>query len=473
MIPLEAARIAEVVDGRLAGAAAGTVVSGVCFDSRAVIPGSLFVAIEGARSNGHDYVAPALAAGATLALVSRPLEDASGAPLPCLVVADPVVALGTLAGWVRRELLSCTVVAITGSSGKTSTKDLLGTVLDQSGPTVRAHASFNTEVGLPVTILSADETTRYLVLEMGMRGPGHLAYLCGVARPDAGVVINVGSAHLGVVGSREAIARAKAELVESLPAEGLAVLNADDATVAAMAARTEARVVTFGESEHADVRAVDVQLDDLARPSFTLLHHSDGLSGPVVSAPVSLRLSGEHFVSNALAAAATGLALGMPIELVAKGLEQAAPASKWRMEVSHAPGGFTVVNDAFNANPESMRAALKTLAAMGRGRRTWAVLGEMRELGDDAVSEHDAIGRLAVRLDISRLVCVGEGTRVMHLGASNEGSWGDESVHVANADAAVALLRAEVAPGDVVLVKASRSIGLERVAEALLADSAP
>ncbi|MHB1066019.1 MAG: UDP-N-acetylmuramoyl-tripeptide--D-alanyl-D-alanine ligase [Candidatus Nanopelagicales bacterium] len=473
MIPLEAARIAGVVDGRLAGAATGTVVSAVCFDSRAVIPGSLFVAIAGARSDGHDFVASARDAGAVLALVSRPLVDASGAPLPCLVVADPVAALGALARWVRRELLSCTVVAITGSSGKTSTKDLLGTVLDQAGPTVRAHASFNTEVGLPVTILSADETTRYLVLEMGMRGPGHLSYLCGVASPDAGVVVNVGSAHLGVVGSREAIAQAKGELVAALPAEGLAVLNADDAAVAAMAARTVARVVTFGESAHADVRAVDVQLDHLARPSFTLVHRAGGPSAAEMGAPVSLRLSGEHFVSNALAAAATGLGLGLPLDLVARGLEQAEPASRWRMEVREAPGGFTVVNDAFNANPESMRAALATLAAMGRGRRTWAVLGEMGELGADSAAEHGAVGRLAVRLGISRLVCVGEGARAMHLGAGNEGSGDDESIHVADADAAVNLLRAEVAPGDVVLVKASRSVGLERVAEALLVAGAP
>jgi len=222
-------------------------------------------------------------------------------------------------------------------------------------------------------------------------------------------------------------------------------------------------VVTFGESAECEVRATDIRLDAMARPTFTLHRAS-----PPESAPVTLAYSGEHYVSNALAAAAVAFSLGASMEQVADGLRAAEPSGRWRMEVRVADAGFTVVNDAYNANPESMRAALKALAAMAAGRRTWAVLGEMRELGDASVDEHDAIGRLAVRLDISRLVCVGEGTRVMHLGASNEGSWGEESIHVPDIDAAIALLREQVRPDDVVLVKASRSIGLERVAEALL-----
>ena len=464
MIALTAGEIADAVSGTLAAIDAATTVTDVCVDSRAVPPGSLFVAIRGERADGHDFAAEVVAAGAVAVLSARPLVDAAGAPLPCIVVDDPVEALGRLAADVRRTRLRCTVVAITGSSGKTSTKDLVAAVLSTMGPTVSAAGSFNTEVGVPLTILSADETTEFLVVEMGMRGEGHIAYLVDIARPDVGVVINVGSAHLGMLGSREAIARAKGELVRGLTADDIAILNADDPLVRDMAATTAARVVTFGEAPDSDVRATDIRIDDLARPSFTL---TDARSGE--AKPVSLQFSGEHYVPNALAAATVALCLGGSLEQVADGLRAAEPASRWRMEVSVAPGGFTVVNDSYNANPESMRAALKTLAAMAAGRRTWAVLGEMRELGDDAMVEHDAIGRLAVRLDISRLVCVGEGTRVMHLGASNEGSWGEESIHVPDVDAAIALLAEHVRADDVVLVKASRSIGLERVAEALLA----
>ena len=466
MIPLSVRAVAGAIAGDLHAVDPEAIVLAVTADSRAVVPGSLFVAIAGERSDGHDFAASAVAAGAVAVLSERVLVDDAGRGLPCIVVDDPVRALGRLAAWVRRERLTCTVVAITGSSGKTSTKDLVASTLSVLGRTVSAAGSFNTEVGLPLTILSADEHTEFLVLEMGMRGPGHIAYLVDIARPDVGVVVNVGSAHLGLLGSREAIARAKGELIVGLPSTGIAVLNGDDPLVRAMAATTEAAVMTFGEAPGVGVRATDVRLDEMARPSFTL---SDLRSEPGQAAPVSLQFSGEHYVSNALAAAAVALSVGASLEQVADGLRAAVPVSRWRMEVRTSPDGYTVVNDAYNANPESMRAALKTLAAMAAGRRTWAVLGEMRELGEDAMSEHDAIGRLAVRLDISRLVCVGEGTRVMHLGASNEGSWGEESVHVADVDEAIALLREHLRPDDVVLIKASRGIGLERVAEALLA----
>lgn len=463
MIALTAGDIAVAVAGRLSALDPATVVTDACIDSRSVPAGALFVAIRGDRVDGHDFAAEVIAAGAAAVLSARPLDNPAGEALPCIVVEDPVAALGALAAHVRRTRLDCSVVAITGSSGKTSTKDLVAAVLATMGPTVSAVGSFNTEVGLPLTILSADEDTEYLVLEMGMRGEGHISYLVDIAAPDVGVVINVGSAHLGMLGSREAIARAKGELVRGMAPDGIAVLNGDDPLVRGMADSTAARVVFFGEGPDSDVRATDIRVDDLARPSFTL---TDARTGD--AQPVSLQFSGEHYVPNALAAAAVALSLGASVEQVADALRAAEPASRWRMEVSVAPGGFTVVNDAYNANPESMRAALKTLAAMAAGRRTWAVLGEMRELGDETVAEHDAIGRLAVRLDISRLVCVGEGTRVMHLGASNEGSWGEESVHVPDVDAAIALLTEQVRPDDVVLVKASRSIGLERVAEALL-----
>ena len=465
MIPLTVERIAAAVAGRVVAVDPATLVRDVVVDSRAATAGSMYVAIAGERVDGHEFAAPSVAAGSVVVLSARELFDGSGAGLPCIVVDDPVRALGRLAHWVRATLLSCTVVAVTGSSGKTSTKDLVASVLSTVGPTASAQGSFNTEVGVPLTVLQADEGTRFLVVEMGMRGHGHISYLVDIVQPDVGVVINVGSAHLGMLGSRGAIARAKGELVEGLAPSALAVLNGDDPYVREMRERVQAGVILFGESADCVIRATDVRLGADARPSFTL---HDLRGGRDESEAVSLAFSGEHYVSNALAAAAVALSVGATLGQVAEALRDAEPTSRWRMEVRESPAGFTVINDAYNANPESMRAALKTLVAMGRGRRTWAVLGEMRELGDESMTEHDAIGRLAVRLDVSRLVCVGEGTRVMHLGASNEGSWGDESVYVPDADAAIALLHEQVQPGDVVLVKASRSVGLERVAEALL-----
>ncbi len=463
MIPLTVAQIARAVQGRPHLADPEAVVRDVAVDSRAVTSGSMFVAIAGEQVDGHEFAEQAVGAGATIVMSARQLA------VPCLVVDDPVLALGRLAHWVRTELLDATVVAITGSSGKTSTKDLVAQVLATYGSTVAAEGSFNTEVGVPLTILRADADTEYLVLEMGMRGEGHIGYLCSVAQPSVGVLVNVGSAHLGMLGSREAIARAKGEILDSLPEDGWAIVLGDDPLVVEQARRTRARVLTFGESPHCDVRATDVRLDAQARASFTLGHDAH-------AEPVTLQVHGEHAVLNALAAAAVGLCLDphaaheVAIENVAMALRAATAVSRWRMEVRQAPGGYTVINDAYNANPESMRAALKALRAMAAGRRTWAVLGEMRELGDASVAEHDAIGRLAVRLDISRLICVG--SRVMHLGAANEGSWNDESMFVETAEEAIEVLRRDLAPDDVVLVKASRSVGLERVADALLEEPA-
>jgi UDP-N-acetylmuramoyl-tripeptide--D-alanyl-D-alanine ligase len=278
-------------------------------------------------------------------------------------------------------------------------------------------------------------------------------------------VLNVGSAHLGEFGSRAAIAAAKGEIVEALGEGGAAVLNADDPLVAAMAARTSARVVRFGASPIADVRMDHLELDPLARPAFTL--HAGG-----ASAPVQLQMVGEHMAANACAAAAVALELGMPLARVAELLGAATPRSQWRMEVATTPGGVTVVNDAYNANPESMRAALRALAAMRQpGGRTIAVLGEMKELGADSIAEHDAIGRLAVRLDVWRTIAVGQGARPLFLGAAQEGSWDGEAQWVPDAEAAVAMLRGLLRAGDVVLVKASRSVGLEQVARALLEEA--
>jgi len=456
VIPLSLAEVAAATGGTLSAAAdpAAQVTGGVVTDSRAVGPGDLFVALAGERVDGADFAPQALSAGAVAVLGGRDLG------LPGVVVDDPAQALGRLARAVV-DRLGPTVVAVTGSSGKTTTKDLLADVLSRLGPVVAPQGSYNNEIGLPVTALRCEPGTRVLVSEMGARGTGHIAYLCTITPPQVSIALNVGSAHLGEFGSREAIATAKGEIVEALAPSGLAVLNADDPLVSAMAARTRARVTTFGESAGADVRADDVVLDAAGRASYTL-RDATGASR------VSLRLVGEHQVSNTLAVAAVARYLGMSLDEVAAALSEAAPSSRWRMEVTERPDGVTVVNDAYNANPESMRAGLKALVSIAGPRRSWAVLGEMRELGETALAEHDAIGRLAVRLDVDRLVAVGEGARAIHLGAAHEGSWGRESVWVPDVAAAIALLTAEVEPGDVVLVKGSRLVGLEAVAHALL-----
>ncbi|MGV9402929.1 UDP-N-acetylmuramoyl-tripeptide--D-alanyl-D-alanine ligase [Streptomyces sp. NPDC003667] len=457
MIALSLAEIAEVVGGQTHDIPDPSVqVTGpVVRDSREVVPGSLFVAFVGERADGHDYAQAVVGAGAVAVLASRPVG------VPAIVVEDVQSALGALARHVVHRL-GATLVALTGSAGKTSTKDLIAQVLRRKAPTVFTPGSLNNEIGLPLTALSATAETRFLVLEMGARGIGHIRYLAGLTPPRIGLVLNVGSAHIGEFGGREQIAQAKGELVEALPEDGAAVLNADDPLVRAMASRTKAKVVLFGESAEADVRAENVRLTDSGQPSFRL-HTPSGASD------VTMRLYGEHHVSNALAAAAVAHELGMSAAEIATALSEAGSLSRWRMEVTERPDGVTIVNDAYNANPESMRAALRALAAMGKGRRTWAVLGKMAELGDEALAEHDAVGRLAVRLNVSKLVAVG-GIEAswLQLGAYNEGSWGEESVHVSDAQAAVDLLRSELRPGDVVLVKASRSVGLEGVAQALL-----
>ncbi|MFF4584501.1 UDP-N-acetylmuramoyl-tripeptide--D-alanyl-D-alanine ligase [Streptomyces sp. NPDC001388] len=469
MIALSLAEIAAVVGGQTYDIPdpSAQVTGPVVRDSREVEPGSLFVAFAGERVDGHDFAAAVVEAGAVAVLASRPVG------VPAIVVDDVQAALGALARHVVRKL-GTTLVALTGSAGKTSTKDLIAQVLRRKAPTVFTPGSLNNEIGLPLTALSATEETRFLVLEMGARGIGHIRYLAGLTPPRIGLVLNVGSAHIGEFGGREQIAQAKGELVEALPAAsegGTAILNADDPLVRAMASRTKAKVVLFGESGEADVRAENVRLTDSGQPSFSL-HTPSGCSD------VTMRLYGEHHVSNALAAAAVAHELGMSVTEIATALSEAGSLSRWRMEVTERPDGVTIVNDAYNANPESMRAALRALAAMGgasqaKGGRTWAVLGKMAELGDEALAEHDAVGRLAVRLNVSKLVAVGGREAAwLQLGAYNEGSWGEESVHVSDAQAAVDLLRSELRPGDVVLVKASRSVGLESVAQALLATGA-
>ncbi|MFJ8813162.1 UDP-N-acetylmuramoyl-tripeptide--D-alanyl-D-alanine ligase [Amycolatopsis thermoflava] len=484
MIPLTLEQIAAVTGGRLHRTDGRETVTGsVEFDSRRLTPGGLFVALPGEKVDGHAFAAKAVESGAAGVLAAREVDAPAVIvpPLPpgqaherALALtgdkdgsgAAVLAALAKLARHVVIELSrgGLTVVGVTGSSGKTSTKDLIAQLLEPMGETVAPPGSFNNELGHPWTALRADERTRHLVLEMSARGPGHIAHLAEVAPPRIGAVLNVGSAHVGEFGSREAIAKTKGELVEALPSAeegGVAVLNLDDPLVAAMASRTTARVVGVGEHPDAQVRAEDITLDEQARASFRLIT-------PAGAAPVTLSLYGEHHVGNALTAAAIALELGATVEEVAQRLSAAQRRSARRMEVTTRADGVVVMNDSYNANPESMRAALKTLASASRGKRSWAVLGVMGELGADSVSAHDEIGRLAVRLNISRLVVVGDEAAAMHQGASHEGSWGEESVLVPDAAAAIDLLREQLEPGDVVLVKASKVAELWLVADALL-----
>ena len=474
MIGMSLAEVAAVTGGRLHRATGAERVTAVEFDSRAVAPGGLFLALPGERVDGHDFAAAAVAAGAAGVLAAREVDapavvvppaphDSVAAPSPLagsyLAAADPdgsgaavLAALARLAAHNVAALPRLTVVGVTGSSGKTSTKDLLAAVLAPLGPTVAPPGSFNNELGLPWTVLRADAGTRHLVLEMSARNRGHIAALCAVAQPRIGVVLNVGSAHLSEFGSPEAIAVAKGELVEALPDDGVAVLNADDPRVAAMASRTRARVVTVGTADGAVVRAQDVALH-AGRARFRLV-------APQGTADVSLRLVGAHHVGNALSAAAVALERGATPDGVAAALSAAGPASRWRMEVTERRDGVTVVNDAYNANPESMRAALQALASIAApGRRSWAVLGRMAELGATSADAHAAVAATAAELGVDELVTVDAPD--FRAGRAVDG-----------VDAAVALLRAELAPGDVVLVKASRAAGLDRLASALLADPA-
>jgi UDP-N-acetylmuramoyl-tripeptide--D-alanyl-D-alanine ligase len=468
MISMTLPEIADVVGGTPVHDPGVTVDGPAFLDSRVAERRGLFVAIVGERVDGHDYAAAALSGGAAAVLSSRDTG------LPGVVVDDPVAALAALARHALAALRAATdirVVALTGSQGKTSTKDVLAQVLAAAGTTVATYGSFNNELGLPLTVLRADAATRFLVLEMGARHVGDLTASCEVAPPLVSLVLNVGKAHMGEFGSQEAIAQAKGEIVEALPPAdkgGVAVLNADDPLVSAMAARTSARVTRFGSRRDADVRFEDVRLDDLGRVTYDLVVGDERRT-------VSLGLIGEHHATNTAAVAATALALDVPLDTVVEALAAVTATSPARMELLERPDGITVINDAFNANPDSMRAALKALAAIGRGRptaRTVAVLGEMLELGASSREEHDALGRLVVRLDIHQLVVVGEGAKPIHLGACLEGSWGGESVFVPDPDAALAWLRAHLAPGDVVLFKSSKAAQVRRVADAVMADGA-
>ncbi len=443
MIPMTLAAIASTVGGVLTGPGDPVVTASVEFDSRRIAPGGLFVAFEGDRVDGHDFAGSAVAAGAVGVIATREVAA------PAILVADQLAAMGALARAVVDGLPALTVVAITGSSGKTSTKDLIAQLLARSGPTVAPAGSLNNELGLPHTVLRSDEDTRFLVLEMGARGIGHLAYLCGIAPPDVGVVVNVGVAHIGEFGSVENIALAKRELVEALPRDGLAVLNADDERVRAMAGHTRAEVLLAGEAADATVRAEAVSLDERGLPSFRLVT-------PEGSVPVTLRLSGRHQVTNAVLAAGVAWSRGMRLVDLGRALNDLRTVSNRRMDVFDRNDGVTVIDDSYNANPASVEAALKALAAIGRGRRTVAVLGYLAELGEHERAGHEQVGRLAAQLGIDLVVVVGGAAGAILDGAAAHPAWGGTSVQVTDQEAAVAALSSRLRSGDVVLVKGSR-----------------
>lgn len=509
MIELTAGHVAEIIGGQLSDNADPTaaVTGPVEFDSRKIVPGSLFMALPGARVDGHEFTEVAHTSGAVLSIVGRPVGTPS-VVVPAVDVsaeaanatafehdteghgAAVLAAVDRLARYNTDLLVAdhgMTVVGVTGSAGKTSTKDLIGAVLRTAGETVAPPGSFNNEIGLPYTALHAGAQTRFLVSEMSARGVGHIRHLTEVTPPRIGVVLNVGSAHLGEFGSRDAIAQAKGELVEALPAAadgGVAVLNADDDKVTAMSSRTTARVVYFSaageqsaQGQRADYYATDITLDELARASFTLHYPAAGdkagasASSGAGEVRVHLGVFGAHQVSNALAAAATGIEAGLSPQQVADALSQHVAASVNRMDVQTRRDGVTIINDSYNANPESMRAGIDALAYTASGcaeSSSWAVLGQMGELGDEAAEEHEELGRYLAERGITHALVVGNGVnqKALARAAAEAGIATDE---METPDAAVNFLDLNLGANDVVLVKASYSDGLWAVAQGLLA----
>lgn len=486
MIARTAAEIAAAVGGELTPAAQAksavptatspkaaeleiTVTGSVVVDSRLVEPGSLFVALPGEHHDGHEFLADAFDAGAALALVTQPTD------YPAVIVSDAQYALGRLARHVLRLLPKTRVIALTGSAGKTTTKDLISQIISPQAPTIAPLGSFNNEIGLPLTVLRAGADTRFLVLEMGAAGIGHLDYLTDIAPPDISLVLGVGQAHLGEFGSIEHIAQAKSELVAGTKPGGTTILNGDDPRVAAMAHQAQGRTVRFfgqgadhrgaDSSRSINAAGVDLRCSNIAisasgAASFDLSHGRETVR-------VELQLVGGHQHVNATAAAAVGLELGIPLATIAERLNAAQALSGGRMAVTDRFDGVTIIHDAYNANPESMASALETLARIGHGRRTWAVLGEMRELGPAATEAHERVGSLAVQNKIVRLLAVGQEAAGIRSAGLREGADEEDYRFVPDIAAARKLLDAELKAGDVVLLKASNGTGLWRLGDEL------
>jgi UDP-N-acetylmuramoyl-tripeptide--D-alanyl-D-alanine ligase len=453
VIPLTLDEVVAATGARLVAASGGEalLVETVSTDSRTVGPGTLFAALRGERTDGHEHLDEAVRRGATAVLVER----AGTLAAPQVVVADVPAALAALGAEVRRRVAPRTV-AITGSVGKTTVKDLTAAAIGAGLVTHAARGSFNNELGVPLTLLGLTPATQALVAEIGARHVGDIAALAPLVAPEVAIVTAVAGVHLEIFGSIDAVARAKAELVEALPPDGLAILNAADPRVAAMADRAPAVLRVAPDDPTADVTATGIRLDRLARPSATV-------RTPWGSADLSLPIAGRHHVGNALFAVAAAGHLGVEVDAAVAALGTA-PVSPWRGEVSEADG-VVVINDAYNASPRAVAAALETLVAVTRTGRTTAVLGEMAEIGPTAAAEHVAIGRRVAELGVDRLVVVGAAASGYATGAREAG--GPEVLEVDDAEAAVAVLRPLLEEGDVVLVKASRVVGLERVATAL------
>jgi UDP-N-acetylmuramoyl-tripeptide--D-alanyl-D-alanine ligase len=451
MMPRSLSVLALEIDGRLVGP--DDEATHVVTDSREAEPGALFVALQGDHFDGARFVSEALAAGAVGVIV----PEGVAAPGAAIVVASTGEALLRLGAAERQHIATC--VGITGANGKTTTKDMTAAVLSRRHRTHASPGSFNNEIGLPMTMLGAPPGTEVVVAELGARRKGDVAMLCEIARPEIVVVTNVGVAHLEIFGSWDAIVEASAEPVDALGSGAWAVLNADDPVVAGYRSRGAGQVMTFGVHADADVRAHDVALGDDGAASFMLVVRGEGV-------PVSLSIAGEHMVLNALAAAAVGTILGVPLEACADALA-AAEISRWRMETFSTDDGVRVINDAYNANPESMAAALKTARVIARDRRLIAVLGAMAELGPITAEEHDRLGELAARLPVDRLIAVGEGARAIAVAGAREGVEPENVASYDDPDEALADVRRHAGPGDVILFKGSRVAGLEVLAEAL------
>ena len=461
MIELTLSEISKILGGDLRGLDA-TVFGSIETDSRLLEAGSLFFAKPGAVTDGHNFLADAKLAGAVAAVVERFQEQID---IPQIIVRDSVVALGQLAAEVLKLVRAeseIKVIGITGSNGKTSTKNMLGAILSKFGPTISPVESFNNEVGAPISILRVNKGTKFLVVELGADGLGSIKYLAEIAKPDIGVVLKVGMAHAGEFGGIEVTSRIKAELPQALNNNDLFIYNSDDSEVVKMLQTTAAKPISFGTNLQADYRFDDVILG------------IDGTSAVVhfpgnKSSRVSLSILGEHQLMNATAALAVASELGLSLDVAVAALEELPMAERWRMQLTNRSDGVSVINDAYNASPESMKAALQTLAQLGKsGRRTIAVLGEMAELGEFSRSAHDELGRLVVRYNISKLVVVGSAAKLIHMGAMQEGSWDGESVFFDSTSDALEHIREMLVAGDIVLVKSSKSANLRHLGDDLL-----
>lgn len=472
MIALTAAEIAEAVGGSLRAVddPESLLLTHADTDSRNMRAHALFIAKPGEETDGHRFIDQALSAGAELILAERETSDPAGEPHPAVLVDDAVAAMGKLAALIVSRIRAhstTTVIGITGSAGKTTTKDLLAALLSPEGPTVAPQGSYNGEVGVPLTVFGAELDTRYLIIEMGADEPGNIRDLCEMVQPDLGAVLMVGTAHAGKFGGAEKIAETKGELAELASTQ--VILNADDAQVAAMADRATAPITWFGESAEADVRAGNLRLEEQGYVAFDLI--LDQMTTGIRSG-----LIGAHHITNILAAAALAWGAGAAPADIAERLQGLGPSSRWRMERTDRADGVTIINDAYNANPESMREALRTLAMLTRGgepgaqRRSVAVLGAMRELGDDSPWRHHQLGETVVRLNIDLTLVVGEDAYPLYRGAIAEGSWGSEVQWVSSREEAEEWLKSALRPGDIVLFKSSRDSGLRILGDKIAAD---